>query len=140
MFRPFQVFSMFSVHPKIKNLSFYQVKTNRWVEKNSSLVSLMECFITNKTLYHDHSNLSCTTFICHCNLALNSLFCIHVTQLESDEYFVLCFFIISIKIKVTNKSTNQVCVECTNKRFAPTGSINSAVIAPAHLIYMIKLD
>jgi hypothetical protein len=91
--RPFQVFSMFSVHPKIKNLSFYQVKTHRWVEKKHSS---LEYFISNKTFYHDHSNFfkSCTIiFICHCNLLyIRSLFCIQVTEsLMNIIFYILCF-------------------------------------------------
>jgi hypothetical protein len=88
--RPFQVFSMFSVHPKIKNLSFYQVKTHKWLEKTQQFIlSLMKYFPSNKTFYHDHFNSSCTTFICHCSLSLSSLFCIHVTEsLMNILYFV----------------------------------------------------
>jgi hypothetical protein len=42
---------MFSVHPKIKNLSFYQAKTHKWVEKNTAFLELfMEYLILNKYL------------------------------------------------------------------------------------------
>jgi hypothetical protein len=42
--KPFQVFSMFSVHPKIKNLSFYQVKTHKWVEKTHKIIIINGLF------------------------------------------------------------------------------------------------
>jgi hypothetical protein len=38
--RPFQVFSMFSIHPKIKNLSFSQVKNTQMGRKNTAFLEL----------------------------------------------------------------------------------------------------
>jgi hypothetical protein len=61
----------------------------------SSLVSLMKYLISNKTFYRDHFHLSCTTFICHCNR-------------QSIEHFILCVFIISIKMKITHGINVQV--------------------------------
>jgi hypothetical protein len=109
---PFQVFSMFSVHPKIKNLSFYQVKTHKWLEKTQQFIlSLMKYFPSNKAFYHDHFNLSCTTLICHCSLALSSLFCIHVTEcLMNILYFV--FSEVRSRSKLHTERTSQVFVEC----------------------------
>jgi hypothetical protein len=88
---------MFSVHPKIKNLSFYQVKTHKWLEKNIAVYYQWWStlyFISNKTFYHDHSNLYLSLQPCF------KLSFLYTCNREFDEHFIFCVFLISIKIKI----------------------------------------
>jgi hypothetical protein len=57
----------------------------KWVGKNTAVWSIS---YQTKHFIMIISNLSCSTFICHCNLAFCSLFCIHVTESDEHLYFV----------------------------------------------------
>jgi hypothetical protein len=85
--RPFQVFSRFSVHPKIKNLSFSPVKTHRWVGKPQQF-SIINGIFHIKTFDHNHSSLSCTVSI-NCNLDLSAIFCIHITYSLMNIFYIV---------------------------------------------------